>query len=248
MDCTLRLRACKRRANARLAWAALATVVLAVIVATTLHIRALESELAGTERERGAQAVYVLPDALDADTLARVTAAARAAPVTRKTTPMRSGEAVSAHTLRATPELRGVLDAVRDPAFLQRVHEATGMRLQLVPRTDENSVSVLRYSRAGDGIDAHRDGNVYIGSRWVGILVLADDGDSVLTVGDEAIATPEPGTLLLFEGDVATHAVSRRTAAGERLVLNILLCDVCAPKSDVFSKMWSSLVSHAAFY
>ena len=98
---------------------------------------------------------------LDPDTFAAVRRAAASTPFARRTTPRRQGEAVSSHTLASRPEWRVVLDAVRDPTLLARVLAATGMQLQLVPRTDENHVSVLRYSRRGDGIDAHHDGNVY---------------------------------------------------------------------------------------
>ena len=248
MDCCTLLDACKRRARLHLLWATLASLVILFVTVTTRHIRNIETHLGATEREAAAQSVYVIPDALPADVLEEVTRAARGAPFVRRSTPMRDGEAVSSHTLSEREELRAVLRAVRDPAFAATVRDATGMLLQLVPRTDENHVSVLRYSRAGDGIDAHLDGNVYVGNRWVGILVLADDGDASLVLGGEALPTQPPNTLVLFRGDATEHSVTRRTVAGERLVLNILLCDVCAPRTDVFSKVWSSVVSHRAFY
>lgn len=246
--CDLRLSACRAHSRGRLVWAVGASAVLLAVALTTRHIRRIEAALATSEREVSSKRLHVLHDVLDADVLAAVTEAARSAPFVRRSTPMRDGEAVSSHTLRGTPALRVVLDAIRDSAFVARVHADTGMRLQLVPRTDENSISVLRYSKRGDGIDAHRDGSVYIGSRWAGILVLADDGDASLVVDGVTLPTQPPNTLLLFEGDVSEHRVTRRTRDGERLVLNVLLCDVCAPKTDVWSKMWSSLVSHAAFY
>jgi hypothetical protein len=245
--CTLQLRSCRAHSRGRLAWAAVATAILAVVVLTTQHIRRIEASMALTERERADRRVYVLPDALDADIFERVLEAARALPFVRRHTAMRRGEAVSSHTLRREAPL--ILDAIRDAGFVARVHAATGMRLQLMPRIDENHISVLRYSQPGDGIDAHYDGNVYIGSRWVGILVLEDDGDATLALEGETLpSTLAPNTLVLFEGDVTKHRVTRRARQGSRIVLNILLCDVCAPRTDVWSKVWSSVVSHLAFY
>ena len=190
-------------------WAAVVTVVLAVVVLTTRHIRHIEASLAQSERERSERRVYVVPDVLDADVFQQVLDAARTLPFVRRHTTMRHGEAVSSHTLRRAAPL--ILDAVRDASFVGRVHAATGMRLQLMPRTDENHISVLRYSQPGDGIDAHYDGNVYIGSRWVGILVLEDDGDATLELEGESLPSVlVPNTLVLFEGDVVKHRVTRR--------------------------------------
>ena len=67
-------------------------------------------------------------------------------------------------------------------------------------------------------------------------------------VRDELLDTLPPNTLVLFEGDRVQHAVTRRTGHGDRVLLNILFCDVCALRSDMASKIWSSIVSNFAFY
>ena len=41
--------------------------------------------------------------------------------------------------------------------------------LQFVPEVDTNRISLLDYSKEGDGIDWHIDGTIYLGDRWAGI-------------------------------------------------------------------------------
>jgi hypothetical protein len=156
---------------------------------------------------------------------------------------MRDGEAVSSMNLPLE-----IIDTIRSGAVLTKIQKSTGMHLSFTPRTDENSTSALKYCRTRDGIDPHFDGNVYIGSRWVGLLIIEDDGDSKLTLSGKELDTLPPNTLVLFEGDKIKHSVTRRTRDGRRLLLNILFCDVCALKSDMLSKVWSTIVSNFAFY
>lgn len=248
LNCNLKLQTCRKSRRAWFVIAVVLATMTTLVASATAKIRRIESRLATEERETCAKQLYVIEDMLPLESFETVIQSAKQAPFVRKNMPMRNGEAVSSATLRARPDLRVILDATRDARFLQRIHRETGMHLQLTPRTDENGISVLRYSAPGDGIDEHYDGNVYIGSRWVGILILSDDGDSQLIVDGTLIPTQRPNTLLLFQGDVSKHAVTRRSSRGERVVLNILLCDVCALRTDLLSKVWSSIVSNGAFY
>lgn len=161
----------------------------------------------------------------------------------RKTSPMRSGGALSLDHLHDTP----IPNLFRDHDTLKRIERETGMRLQLVPRNDKNQVSALLYSEIGDGIDEHKDGNVYLGTRWAGIYVVEDDNNSKLLLDGESIHL-EPNSLLLFEGDKMRHQITRRTETGGRLVLNVLLCDVCAPRSDPLSSLWTFAINRFGFY
>ena len=69
-----------------------------------------------------------------------------------------------------------------------------------------------------------------------------------LTMDGIDMETLPPNTLVLFQGDHVKHAVTRRKRHGNRVLLNILFCDVCALRTDPLSKIWSTIVSKFAFY
>ena len=191
--------------------------------------------------------IYIIPNFLDNEdfkVMKHITSDP-ILPLKRRKNLYRSGEAISTEKMKGYPE---ILNIIRNYKTLKKINEETGMNLSFTPRSDENSISILRYSRTGDGIDKHVDGNIYIGSRWVGLLIVEDDGDSVLKLRDEFIPTQNPNTLILFQGDKIEHAVTRRTRDGNRVLLNILFCDVCSVKTDIISKSWQTLVSNFGFY
>jgi hypothetical protein len=188
---------------------------------------------------------YIIQNFLPEHQFAQIEKLVEKLPFRRNNTYQRAGEALSTQKLQ---DYSVLLKIVRSYTVLEKIFKATGMQLSCAPRTDENSISVLKYAAKGDGIDAHYDGNIYIGSRWVGLLIIEDDGDSSLILDDKKITTQPPNTLILFEGDKLKHAVTRRTQDGSRILLNILFCDVCAQRSDLFSKAWSTVISNLTFY
>ena len=160
----------------------------------------------------------------------------------RKNTWLRSGEALALSSLKDTSLLR----IFRSSGVLKRIFDHTGMQLQLVPRTDPNQISALRYAAVGDGIDTHKDGNIYMGTRWAAIYVVTDDQNAQIEVDGKNVELP-PNTLLLFKGDKVDHRVHRRTEEGERMVVSMLFCDVCMPYTDPFTSLWSFCVRRS-FY
>lgn len=161
----------------------------------------------------------------------------------RKSSIMRSGGALSLYHLGDTP----IVSMFRDHDTLKKIERETGMQLQLVPRNDKNQISALLYSEIGDGIDNHYDGNIYLGTRWAGIYVISDDYDSKLLLNGRPLYI-KPNSLLIFKGDKVKHQITRRKIKGERLVLNVLLCDVCAPRSDPISSLWTFFINKFGFY
>ena len=222
----------------------LTILTIAVIYTTYITLRQ-ESILGKRDIEHSSQEYFIIPHFLCASAFQEIKHEVKTLAFVRKHTFMRKGEAVSTQKLLNHPN---ILKAIRHPSVIQRLYDETNMELSTCPRTDENSISVLRYSKEGDGIDEHLDGNVYIGSRWVGLLIVEDDGDAFLTIKGERLPTQPPNTLILFEGDKTKHGVTRRTKDGSRVLINILFCDVCSLKTDIVSKMWSNLVSNRAFY
>ena len=195
--------------------------------------------------EPHASNMYVIQGMFNTDQLRLIseTLNAKRQQFVRTNLPVRAAHALSLRDLRNTP----VVQLFRDHGTLHRIQNETGMKLQLMPRSDRNQINALSYTEIGDGIDSHTDGNVYFGNRWAGIYVVRDDGNAKLFVeGHEANLSAND--FLLFKADALSHYVSRRTIRGERLVVNTLLCDVCAPRHDPLSILYQSIIDWFVFY
>jgi hypothetical protein len=222
-------------------------VCLVILIVVTISLTILtinrENEMGKKYTQVSSTEYFTIPNFLTEENFTKVKDSLKSASFTRKSTPMRSGEAISSMNLPIE-----VSEIIRSGSVLTRLKDETSLSLSFTPRTDENSISALRYSEPNDGIDSHYDGNVYIGSRWVGLLVLEDDGDSKLVLDGKVLKTMSPNTLILFQGDKIKHQVTRRATDGKRVMLNILFCDVCGLKTDIVSKIWSTVISNFAFY
>ena len=243
-DCCTSLKECSRKNHRLIVLLVITATVLFLAVSLTVVTRRREARMSLRLKDSSPHPdYYTIPNFLSASDFAQVERSLQNVKYVRRSTPMRNGEAISSMNMP-----KPIIDVIRRGRVLDRIQSETGVQLSFTPKTDENSISALRYSRPGDGIDAHYDGNVYIGKRWVGLLIVRDDGDSRLVVRDKTLDTLPPNTLVLFEGDKVRHAVTRRVGHGDRVLLNILFCDVCSLRSDMASKIWSSIVSNFAFY
>ena len=169
----------------------------------------------------------------------------------RSTTPLRSGAATSHIDAHDTP-LEALFEAAESCDVPGRIERRTGLRLQLAPLTDHNRLSLLSYSRSGDHIWWHLDGNAYYGERWVGILVIINRGTAGLSDAelqfcrqDGAVLsadTPE-NSLTLFRGHKIRHQVTPLGQNQRRVVLSMVLCDEGVPKMGVFARVYQALVN-----
>lgn len=222
--------------------------LLMVIIMTLCVIRLQMRDEEATVRqniERHTDEMFVIDHLFNDDDFYRIKTSldAKKSQFIRKSSIMRSGGALSLYHLIETP----IVSIFRDHDTLKKIERETGMQLQLVPRNDKNQISALLYSEIGDGIDNHYDGNVYLGTRWAGIYVISDDYDSKLLLNGIPLYV-KPNSLLIFKGDKVKHQITRRTIKGERLVLNVLFCDVCAPRSDPISSLWTFAINKFGFY
>jgi len=228
------------------------SVLAVVLVAIALLARQARQETAlGTrladpdcaDRPPVVRVPDALPPAVHAEIVAALGAARAAGQFYRISGPTRSGAALSlAVKAEAQPALGCVVRAFRGAALTARIQAACGSHLQTVPRTDASELSALRYSEPGDGIDEHLDGNVYLGSRWAGIYVVEDDGDAQLEVAGVPVHVAV-NEMVLFRADLLRHRVRRRLGPGTRLVVNVLYCDVCAPRAGPLSRLYSWAVA-----
>jgi hypothetical protein len=143
---------------------------------------------------------------------------------------MRSGAAMSSQDLRSGACM-ALADSLINDSTLARAREALALpELQFIGREDTNQLSLLYYGEAGDGIDWHFDGNIYLGERWAGIFTLQEDTlDDVskleLKQDGSVRQFPTklmPNSLALFQGDKMIHRVRGMNEGEERMVVNLL--------------------------
>ena len=187
-----------------------------------------------------AQAFFVIENVFAEDELQHLQThlLAEAKAVVRSKVEWRRGGATGGHELLHSQLWPSLKFLVGDD-FQARVQRATGIRtLQLVPKKDTNRLSLLDYrceadAAAGDGIDWHVDGSIYLGQRWAGILTLFEE-----TAEDTAKLELKPhgklatlakakvlNSLVLFRGDHVEHRVRPMLPGEHRIVLSLLFSD-----------------------
>ena len=91
---------------------------------------------------------------------------------------MRKGSGISSNNLRKEKDTNKILKLLDRPEILYNIYKRTNLNIQFVPKNDINYISILSYDKAGDIIDWHKDGNIYYGNRWIGILTIINKGNN----------------------------------------------------------------------
>ena len=124
--------------------------------------------------------------------------------------------------------------------------------LDFVPRTDPSFVSYLMYNEPGDKHDLHRDGNNYHGRRFAAIYMVENsDGRGgkshakfayEKSPGEIVELSVDENTMILFQGDKTLHGVTEALEGDSRVVVSMVLCDVCERRSMAKDIAWQTLV------
>ena len=103
----------------------------------------------------------------------------------------------------------------------------------------------------------HHDRNIYIGNRWAGILTIVNKNKknkgyssakfNYKTKGQKYSINTKENSLVLFRGDQVLHKVDSIEEGEERIVISIVLCDVCKKKDNLFDNMYNKFV-HYNYY
>ena len=148
----------------------------------------------------------------------------------RKDSTVRKGSAIGGHELRNS-QLASLVERIDCAEFLEIVRSRTGIsNLQFVPEADTNRLSLLYYKDAGDGIDWHVDGTIYLGDRWAGILTIVEDinePEAKLELKPNGKPATFPvekmeNTLVLFQGDQVQHRARPMVKDEQRIVVSLL--------------------------
>ena len=91
---------------------------------------------------------------------------------------VRKGSGISNIEMREQIDTCIILKLLDNPGTLYNIHKRTGLNIQFVPKIDKNYISIVSYDKPGDSIDWHKDGNIYHGNRWAGILTIINEGNN----------------------------------------------------------------------
>lgn len=144
----------------------------------------------------------------------------------------KKGGTISYSTLRK--EAPNVIALYESPEYKKLLSRIVGAELQQTPLTDESSLSVLVYSKAGDHIGWHYDHNFYNGKHFTVLIAIENKGNepdglssAKLMVrnksGDTIYPTP-PNTLIAFEGSKILHQASKISEGETRIMLSMTYC------------------------
>ena len=171
---------------------------------------------------------------------------------------MRKGLSIS-QADKSSKDVDSIFKVLDAPETTSKIATRTPLRVEFVPRTDANRLSLLMYLREGDGMEWHFDGNNYYGERWVGLYtILNRDGNgskpssvelvirSANSHRELALPTTE-NSLLLFRGDKHFHKVTRALEGDRRVVASMLFCDVCERKLNPLAHLYQMGVN-LSFY
>ena len=198
-----------------------------------------------------AQRFFVIDDVLPDRVFDRLVARCRVERRwVRSETSWRRGGAIGGHELDL---LMGKdLAHLNSDEFILELRRRTGLNdLAYVPRIDTNRLSLLSYRGAGDGIDWHVDGSIYLGPRWAGILTLVEDTFDAeakleLRPNGELVSLPAsaaPNSLVLFQGDHVRHRARPLVEGEERIALSLLLSTWPVRTLNPFLRRYQSRVN-----
>lgn len=177
--------------------------------------------------------------------------------ITRTNTIIRKGSSISYQQLSKSTgnskELLLQLNKLDSLNTLQSIETRTGLRLQFTPRTDPNRLSVIYYDKPKDTIGWHYDGNNYYGNRWVGIYTIINQNSSktspssakfeyVIDGKTHSFHSPE-NSLVLFRGDKIKHRVTPIAEGDKRIVVSMVLCDICERSLNPLKHLYQTVVN-----
>lgn len=166
----------------------------------------------------------------------------------------KKGGSVSFYTLAA--EAPEIVALYRAPAFLDFLRTVTGQPLVECPESDPHACALYYYTEPGDHIGFHYDTSYYQGARYTVLVGLIERSSSRLVCQPyrrdperapvELRLATEPGTLVLFNGDMLYHCVTPLGEGEERVSLTLEY--VTNPGMRRFKRFVSNMKDSIAYF
>ena len=168
----------------------------------------------------------------------------------------RKGSAISFDEV-LNSKYRNIVDNLINPITLYNIYKRTKLNLQFIEKTDKDIMAILYYNKTGDNIGWHHDRNIFHGNRWAAILTIVNTNKNnsgyssakynyKINNKEKSINTEE-NSLLLFRGDQVLHKVEQIKDGEKRIVIAMVLCDVCKKKNNIFDKLYNQAI-HYNYY
>ena len=171
---------------------------------------------------------------------------------------IRNGASISYQNIKSS-KLKDILPNILTKELLSKIKKETGIKANFIPITDPNIVSILVYDKPTDGIKWHYDGNYFYGNRWTCILTIVNKKNNKNETGYSSaklvykkqgkvykIASPE-NSLIIFNGSHVLHKVEPIKNNETRIVISLVLCDVCKYNINPITKLRNYIVNKS-FY
>jgi hypothetical protein len=166
----------------------------------------------------------------------------------------KKGGSVSHFTL--AEQAPTILTLYRSPAFRALLDQVTGRRLQRCPDQDAHACALYFYTEPGDHIGFHYDTSYYRGVRYTVLVGLIERSSSRLVCQPfkrdasrepvELRLATEPGTLVLFNGDMLWHAITPLGEGEERVSLTLEY--VTDPRMTPLKRFVSNMKDSIAYF
>lgn len=141
----------------------------------------------------------------------------------------KSGSVSKSLLKQHAPNLYGLYHS---PQFLKFIEQIVGHPLCLSPEDDPHAVALYNYTEPGDHIGVHYDKSFYKGQRYTVLLGMIQDsvesklvcypGSTKLNRRQNPIEIyTDPGTLVVFNGDVLWHEVTPLGQQERRVILTM---------------------------
>jgi hypothetical protein len=169
---------------------------------------------------------------------------------------IRNGSSISYQNIQNC-NLNKILKYILNSELLNTIYKNTKIKANFIPKPDPNRISILVYDKPNDGIKWHYDGNPLYGNRWACILTIVNKHNNSNKYSSAKfiykknnkefeISNPE-NSLVIFKGDKLLHKVSSIKKDETRIVVSLVLCDVCKYDMNPIKKIRNYVVNKS-FY
>lgn len=129
--------------------------------------------------------------------------------------------------------------------------------IQRTPLSDENSCSLLIYSKKGDYIDWHKDYSLYYGDRYVSLLSIINENSNKDGLSNNVFCYMynekeyrikiKPNTLVIFKGSEIYHKSTSINDNELRILLSMTFCDICQEKKNIINYVYEEIKNMAIY-
>jgi hypothetical protein len=163
----------------------------------------------------------------------------------------RKGAGYNFFNLHKSNEYNGLLELYYSIEIINFLTNTLKKPIQRTTLSDENSCSLLIYTKKGDYIDWHKDFSNYYGDRYVSLLTLVNENEITgelsenefyyIYNGKEYKLKMKPNTFVIFKGSEIFHKSTAINNNEKRILLSMTFCDICQEKKNIINFIYEKI-------